>query len=216
MFTGIIEEIGIVRDISMGKKGAKITIDAAEILKDVALGDSISTNGVCLTVTKYSKSKFTVDVMGETIRRSNLGYLKKGDKVNLERALALGGRFGGHIVSGHIDGIGTITEFKKEGNSIWITIDANTEILNNVVLKGSIAIDGVSLTVADVNDSAFKVCVIPHTQSETILILKRAGDKVNLECDVIAKYVEKLLNVKTNKVEKKNIDIDFLKENGFY
>ncbi|OOB75681.1 riboflavin synthase subunit alpha [Clostridium haemolyticum] len=216
MFTGIVEEIGIINIISMTKDFAKITIDAKEILKDVSLGDSISTNGVCLTVTEYNRNNFTVDVMGETIRRSNLSSLKRGDKVNLERALALGGRFGGHIVSGHIDGIGTIKNFKHEANAIWITIEASEEILKNIVFKGSIAIDGVSLTVAYVDREVFKVCIIPHTQSETILTSKKTGDKVNLECDVIAKYVEKLLQVKNNETKKKSIDINFLKENGFY
>ncbi|KGM94769.1 riboflavin synthase subunit alpha [Clostridium botulinum C/D str. DC5] len=190
--------------ISMTKNSARITIDAEKILKDVSLGDSISTNGVCLTVTDYSCNKFTVDVMGETLRRSNLDSLKKGDKVNLERALALGGRFGGHIVSGHIDGVGTIKNFHHEANAIWITIEASEKILKNIVFKGSIAIDGVSLTVAYVNNEEFKVCIIPHTQSETTLISKKSGDKVNLECDVIAKYVEKLLQVKKNETKKKD------------
>ncbi|MCD3292201.1 riboflavin synthase, partial [Clostridium botulinum C/D] len=150
------------------------------------------------------------------IRRSNLDSLKRGDKVNLERALALGGRFGGHIVSGHIDGVGTIKNFQHEANAIWITIEASEEILKNIVFKGSIAIDGVSLTVADIDNEIFKVCIIPHTQSETTLTSKKSGDKVNLECDVIAKYVEKLLQVKNNETKKKSIDINFLKENGFY
>jgi len=216
MFTGIVEEIGTINSIFQNRENARIKIDANKVLEDVNLGDSICTNGVCLTVTEYDSKSFTVDVMGETLRRSNLGELKKGDKVNLERALALGGRFGGHIVSGHIDGVGVIKEFSNEGNSIWISIETSNDILKSIVFKGSITIDGVSLTVAYVDDDIFKVCIIPHTQSETILTSKKIGNKVNLECDVIAKYIEKLLMVQEKQEKKKTIDIDFLKENGFF
>lgn len=216
MFTGIVEEIGTINSIFQNRENARIKIDANKVLEDVNLGDSICTNGVCLTVTEYDSKSFTVDVMGETLRRSNLGELKKGDKVNLERALALGGRFGGHIVSGHIDGVGVIKEFANEGNAIWISIETSNDILKSIVFKGSITIDGVSLTVAYVDDDIFKVCIIPHTQSETILTSKKTGNKVNLECDVIAKYIEKLLMVQEKQEKKKTIDIDFLKENGFF
>lgn len=216
MFTGIVEEIGTINSIFQNRENARIKIDANKVLEDVNLGDSICTNGVCLTVTEYDSKSFTVDVMGETLRRSNLGELKKGDKVNLERALALGGRFGGHIVSGHIDGVGVIKEFANEGNAIWISIETSNDILKSIVFKGSITIDGVSLTVAYVDDDIFKVCIIPHTQSETILTSKKTGNKVNLECDVIAKYIEKLLMVQEKQENKKTIDIDFLKENGFF
>ncbi|KGN02308.1 riboflavin synthase subunit alpha [Clostridium novyi A str. 4570] len=216
MFTGIVEEIGTINSIFQNRENARIKIDANKVLEDVNLGDSICTNGVCLTVTEYDSKSFTVDVMGETLRRSNLGELKKGDKVNLERALALGGRFGGHIVSGHIDGVGVIKEFSNEGNAIWISIETSNDILKSIVFKGSITIDGVSLTVAYVDDDIFKVCIIPHTQSETILTSKKTGNKVNLECDVIAKYIEKLLMVQEKQEKKKTIDIDFLKENGFF
>ena len=216
MFTGIVEEIGTINSIFQNRENARIKIDANKVLEDVNLGDSICTNGVCLTVTEYDSKSFTVDVMGETLRRSNLGELKKGDKVNLERALALGGRFGGHIVSGHIDGVGVIKEFSNEGNAIWISIETSNDILKSIVFKGSITIDGVSLTVAYVDDDIFKVCIIPHTQSETILTSKKTGNKVNLECDVIAKYIEKLLMVQEKQENKKTIDIDFLKENGFF
>ncbi len=216
MFTGIVEEIGTINSIFQNRENARIKIDANKVLEDVNLGDSICTNGVCLTVTEYDSKSFIVDVMGETLRRSNLGELKKGDKVNLERALALGGRFGGHIVSGHIDGVGVIKEFSNEGNAIWISIETSNDILKSIVFKGSITIDGVSLTVAYVDDDIFKVCIIPHTQSETILTSKKTGNKVNLECDVIAKYIEKLLMVQEKQEKKKTIDIDFLKENGFF
>lgn len=215
MFTGIVEEIGVINTIIMGIKSARIKISANKILEDVKLGDSISTNGVCLTVTEFNNSSFIVDVMAETMRRSNLGNLQKGDKVNLERALAVGDRLGGHLVSGHIDGVGTIKEFKREDNAIWVSIESSLEILKYVVLKGSIAIDGVSLTVAYVDDKVFKVSIIPHTQDETTLIKKNVGDRVNLECDMLGKYIEKFLGNREASSYKKGIDENFLKENGF-
>ncbi|MBE6043942.1 riboflavin synthase [Clostridium thermopalmarium] len=215
MFTGIVEEIGKVDTVVIGRKSARIKIHAKKVLEDVKLGDSISTNGVCLTVTEFDDSSFTVDVMAETMRRSNLGNLQKGSMVNLERALKIGDRLGGHIVSGHIDGVGVINELKREDNAIWVSIGAPLEILRYVVLKGSIAIDGVSLTVAYVDDNEFKVSVIPHTQEETTLTHKKVGDKVNLECDMIGKYIEKLLVSREISSCKRGIDEDFLRENGF-
>ncbi|KYH29640.1 riboflavin synthase [Clostridium colicanis] len=215
MFTGIVEEIGKVDTVVIGRKSARIKIHAKKVLEDVKLGDSISTNGVCLTVTEFDDSSFTVDVMAETMRRSNLGNLQKGSMVNLERAFKIGDRLGGHIVSGHIDGVGVINELKREDNAIWVSIGAPLEILRYVVLKGSIAIDGVSLTVAYVDDNEFKVSVIPHTQEETTLTHKKVGDKVNLECDMIGKYIEKLLVSREISSCKRGIDEDFLRENGF-
>lgn len=218
MFTGIVEEIGVIESILLGSDSARIKINAKKVLQDVKLGDSISTNGVCLTVTEFSSKSFTVDVMAETMRRSGLGSLKKGDKVNLERALAVGDRLGGHLVSGHIDGTGTIKNLQREDNAIWITIGTSPDILRYIVLKGSIAIDGVSLTVAYVDNKAFKVSIIPHTQDETTLTKKSTGEKVNLECDMIGKYIEKFIYEKeaqANNKDKKSVDIEFLKENGF-
>ncbi|MGG7076502.1 riboflavin synthase [Clostridium sardiniense] len=217
MFTGIIEEIGEIQSIKKGDKSSRLSIKANKVLRDTKIGDSISTNGVCLTVTSISSSKFEADVMAETLRKSNLGDLKPLDKVNLERALSIKGRLGGHIVSGHIDGVGKILSFTKEDNSVWITIKAPFEILKYVVLKGSIAIDGVSLTVAYVDDEIFKVSIIPHTGEETILLKKKVGETVNLECDVIGKYVEKLLKLdgKKTEVKENTITEDFLKNNGF-
>jgi riboflavin synthase len=215
VFTGIVEEIGRVDTVVIGRKSARIKIHAEKVLEDVKLGDSISTNGVCLTVTEFNDSSFTVDVMAETMRRSNLGNLQKGNKINLERALKVGDRLGGHIVSGHIDGVGVINELKREDNAIWVSIGAPLEILKYVVLKGSIAIDGVSLTVAYVDDNEFKVSVIPHTQEETTLTHKKVGDKVNLECDMIGKYIEKLLVSREISSCKSGIDENFLRENGF-
>ncbi|WP_326512053.1 riboflavin synthase [Clostridium intestinale] len=215
MFTGIVEEIGTVVDFEASQNILRIKVQASKVLEETYLGDSISTNGVCLTVTGIGKNHFYADVMGETVRRSNLGTLKKGDKVNLERAMAANSRFGGHIVSGHIDGKGKITSYEKEGNAVWITIDTGKEVLKYIVEKGSIAIDGISLTVAYVDEKKFKVSIIPHTSEETTLLKKKIGEEVNLECDVIGKYVEKLLGFNKKNDEKKSITMDFLINNGF-
>jgi riboflavin synthase len=215
VFTGLVEEIGKIESIIKSEKSAKIIIKANKVLKEIMLGDSIATNGVCLTVTSFESGKFTVDVMAETIRRSNLKGLSPGDEVNLERALRLGDRLGGHIVSGHIDGTGIIMSYEKEDNAIWVSISASPEILKYIVQKGSIAIDGVSLTVAYVDESIFKVSIIPHTKEMTTLLRKKVGDEVNLECDMIGKYIEKLLGSKEQAPVKKGIDFDFLSANGF-
>ena len=193
MFTGIIEEIGKIKRVSISGKSGSLEIGASKVLSGTKVGDSIAVNGVCLTVTSLSASGFTADVMAETLRRSSLGSLSAGSGVNLERAMAADGRFGGHIVSGHIDGTGTISKMQKEENAVWVHIKAAAEILNLIVEKGSIAIDGISLTVAGVNESEFSVSVIPHTAEETTLLSKKAGDLVNLENDIIGKYVQKLL-----------------------
>lgn len=215
MFTGLIEEIGKVEAVVKAAKSAEITIRAHRVLEGVRLGDSICTNGVCLTVTSFGRERFTVDVMAETMRRSNLGRLSSGSEVNLERALSLGDRLGGHMVSGHIDGTGEIIAYEKEDNAVWITIAASSELLRYIVEKGSIAIDGVSLTVAYVDDEVFKVSIIPHTKEMTTLLKKKINDVVNLECDIIGKYVEKLLGAKDEIPVKKGIDLNFLSENGF-
>jgi riboflavin synthase len=214
MFTGLIEEIGEIQNIIKSVKSARILIKAKVILDGVKLGDSISTNGVCLTVTGYTAGNFTVDAMAETLRRSNLKHLTAGDKVNLERALRAGDRLGGHMVSGHIDGTGTITSYEREDNAVWVTILAEPEILKYIVHKGSIAIDGVSLTVAYIDEHVFKVSIIPHTRDLTMLLKKKAGDEVNLECDMIGKYIEKLLSVKESEI-KSGIDTEFLSRHGF-
>lgn len=193
MFTGIIEEIGILSNIKRGTSSAQLTIRASKVLEDVHLGDSIATNGVCLTVTNFTSTDYTVDVMHETLNRSSLGTLQIGSKVNLERAMQAGGRFGGHIVSGHIDGTGTINRIQRDDNAIWYTIQAPPSIMHYIIEKGSITIDGISLTVASVTADSFQVSIIPHTASETTLSLRRIGDIVNLENDCIGKYVEKLL-----------------------
>lgn len=217
MFTGLIEEIGIIQGVKKGEKSSVISIKASKVLDKTILGDSICMNGVCITVTNINGDIFEADIMAETLRKSNIGKLSIGSQVNLERALNLGSRLGGHIVSGHIDGIGEIISLVKEDNAKWITIKASSDILKYIVTKGSIAIDGISLTVAYVDNEVFKVSIIPHTGKETTLLNKKIGETVNLECDVVGKYVEKFLNLKNTNLElkKDSIDETFLKENGF-
>lgn len=195
MFTGIVEEKGCIRGIRPGAKSCILTIEGNIIFGDLRVGDSVAVNGVCLTATSIKGHLFTADVMRETLERSSLGALRAGSHVNLERAMALNGRFGGHIVSGHIDGTGTITGIEKDDNAIWYTIQAPRSLMRYIVEKGSIAIDGISLTVAKITGSTFSVSIIPHTAEETILSEKKTGDVVNLENDVISKYVEKLLGL---------------------
>lgn len=220
MFTGLIEEVGEINSISKSTKSAQISIYASHILNDVKTGDSIAVNGVCLTVTDFSRNKFSVDAMPETLRRSNLGNLKKGSKVNLERAMCAGGRLGGHIVSGHIDETGKVKSIEKEDIATWITIEASSNVLKYVVLKGSITLDGVSLTVADVGQNYFKVSIIPHTKEETTLLEKNVGDEINIECDIIAKYLEKLFKFEDksedkSETNKSSISESMLREAGF-
>ena len=196
MFTGIVEEKGIIRSLNINGSSGTIRIESRKVLEGTSIGDSIAVNGICLTVTSMGDGFFTADVMAETVRRSSLGILSQGSEVNLERAMAANGRFGGHIVSGHIDGTGTVRSLVREENAIWVTIETPPEILKYIVHKGSICIDGISLTVASVGSDNFKVSVIPHTGSETTLLSKRPGSPVNLENDIIAKYVERLMNYK--------------------
>lgn len=212
MFTGIIEEVGTVQTIQNGGNSSFIKVKAEKILEDIHIGDSIAVNGVCLTVTDYSKEMFCADVMNETLRRSSLGSLKNGSPVNLERAMSANGRFGGHIVSGHIDGTGNISSVKNDGIAIWYTINTIPEIMDYIIEKGSIAIDGISLTVAKVSENDFSVSIIPHTAQQTILSYKKAGDIVNLENDIVGKYIKKFINPDN---KKSNINMNFLAENGF-
>lgn len=216
MFTGLVEEVGNVKGIMDGAKSSKIIIHCVKIMNGIKLGDSIAVNGVCLTVTGFTKEDFTVDVMAETLRKTNLGSLKKGSSVNLERALQLGERFGGHIVSGHIDDRGKIVSKLEEDIATWVKIKINKNLLRYIVDKGSVAVDGISLTVAQTEDDYFMVSLIPHTKGETTLHHKKIGEEVNIECDVIGKYVEKLM-IKSDEEnsDKRGITTDFLKENGF-
>lgn len=215
MFTGIIEEVGSVKLIQKGSVSSFIQINADTVLSDTHIGDSIAVNGVCLTVTDLTENSFKADVMNETLSRSSLGLLKPGSPVDLERAMSAQGRFGGHIVSGHIDGTGVISSVKQDGIALWYTINTDDGILRYIVEKGSIAIDGISLTVASVTTNDFSVSIIPHTTSQTVLSFKKEGDMVNLENDIIGKYVERLLKYDETKSEKSRITMDFLAKNGF-
>lgn len=215
MFTGIVEELGTVRSVRRGPHSSVLSISAKEVLSDLKVGDSVAVNGVCLTATTVDSGGFTADVMHETLNRSSLGALKAGSHVNLERAMAANGRFGGHIVSGHIDGTGTITALKQDDNALWYTVSAPPALLRYIVEKGSVAIDGVSLTVAAVGESWFSISAIPHTVAVTLLGEKGVGDVVNLENDVIGKYVEKLLRPRTQEAAKSSLTLEFLAEHGF-
>jgi riboflavin synthase len=211
MFTGIIEETGKVKNIVRGVRSISLEIEAEKVLEDTKVGDSIATNGVCLTVTSMGRTAFCADAMPETMRMTNLGGLKPGDKVHLERALTLSSRLGGHLLAGHVDGTGRIVNVEKEDTAIWLTVSAAPVVLKYIVNKGSVALDGVSLTVAYVDESVFKVSIIPHTQQVTLLTAKRSGDMVNIENDMMVRYVEKLLG----KQEHPGMSLEFLVENGF-
>lgn len=214
MFTGLIEEVGKVLDIVVKNDIWTITIECEKIVNNISIGDSVAVNGVCLTVKEFNSNSFKVDVMAETIRKTNIEFLKIDSKVNLERALRVGDRLGGHMVSGHIDGIGVIEGFEKEGDAIQVSVSATGGILKYVVYKGSVAIDGISLTVNYVDDEIFKVSIIPHTKEVTTLTKKKVKDLVNIECDVVGKYIEKFLKYKDVEDES-SIDMKLLKENGF-
>lgn len=216
IFTGIIEELGVVKSIAINGASGCITIKAKKVLEGTQLGDSIAVNGTCLTVTSINSDGFSADVMAETVKRTSLSQVGKGDLVNLERAMILNGRFGGHIVSGHIDGTGTITKYTKEENAIWVTIKAPDEILDLIVEKGSICIDGISLTVATVSDQDFQVSIIPHTAKETTLIHKKVGSLVNLENDIVGKYIKKLMENNQEEQAKKasGLTMEKLEEYG--
>ena len=215
MFTGIVEEMGVLRSVRRGAQSAVLSIGAETVLSDLKIGDSVAVNGVCLTATTVDAGGFTADVMHETLNRSSLGALVPGSPVNLERAMAANGRFGGHMVAGHIDGTGTITARRQDDNAVWYTVSAAPSLLRYIVEKGSIAIDGISLTVASVAADRFSVSVIPHTAAVTVLGRKRPGDTVNLETDIIGKYVEKLLRPAADTAPKGGISLEFLMENGF-
>ncbi len=221
MFTGIVEETGKLLGLEQSGSAAKIKIAASLVLDGTKIGESIAVNGVGLTATDIAQNFFVADVMPETLRRSNLGTLKNGNTVNLERAMPCGGRFGGHIVSGHIDGIGKISMIQNEANAIWFYISAPSEILKLIVPKGSVALDGISLTVAKVDSAQFAVSVIPHTQAQTNLLFKKSGDIVNIENDIIGKYIQKLFgqnDFSSDDLRQKNeekITEDFLRKNNF-
>ncbi|HHV65513.1 MAG TPA: riboflavin synthase [Peptococcaceae bacterium] len=214
MFTGIIEELGTVRKLASLNNSARLTLEAVKVLEGTQIGDSIAVNGVCLTVTEIAQNHFSVDIMFETLRKTNLGDLKTGNKVNLERALQLQSRLGGHLVSGHVDGIGIITALREVGIAKFYNITASPDLVSYLIPKGSIAIDGISLTIVDVGEDNFSVSLIPHTQANTTLGLKGPGSKVNLETDLIGKYVAKFLNREKPTTQNK-ITYSFLAEHGF-
>lgn len=215
MFTGIVEELGCVSTVKRGNQSSVIIIKAKKVLEDVAIGDSIAVNGVCLTAKSFDATTFQADVMNETFQRSNLGKLKPGDAVNLERAMLAGGRFGGHMVAGHVDDTGVITNMKRDDNAIWFTISANEKILHYCVEKGSITIDGISLTIADMGDDYLKISVIPHTMEQTNLGKKRIGDLVNLENDMVGKYIEKFVTKETKESQECELTQEMLFQAGF-
>ncbi|RXT15231.1 riboflavin synthase [Ammoniphilus sp. CFH 90114] len=212
MFTGIIEELGVIQGIKRGGEWMVLTIGASIVLKDVQLGDSIAVNGVCLTVTSFSSREFTVDVMPETFHKTSLSDIQVGSKVNLERAMAAGGRFGGHFVSGHVDGTGKIVSKTSYGNAVLFEIKAPEQLLHYMIPKGSVTIDGISLTILDVSSDRFSVSIIPHTLEMTILQHKGMGATVNLECDMIGKYIEKFI---TTRKPTSKLTEAFLSEHGF-
>ncbi|PDY48974.1 riboflavin synthase [Bacillus pseudomycoides] len=213
MFTGIVEELGTVSNIRQSGEAMKLTIAANTILSDVKLGDSIAVNGICLTVTSFTASSFTVDAMPETVRATSLRMLGTSSKVNLERAMAANGRFGGHFVTGHIDGIGTILNKKQHYNAIYYKIGIPDDLLRYCLQKGSIAVDGTSLTIFDIDESSITISLIPHTVSESIIGKKAAGDIVNIECDMIGKYIERFISQPTKRST--SVTESFLQENGF-
>lgn len=215
MFTGIIEEVGTIHTVSLTKDGGDLVIAAKTVLEHTKLGDSIAVNGVCLTVTTLHPHGFTAFVMAESLRRTNLGSLKRGGQVHLERAMSADGRFGGHIVTGHIDGTGTLLSKKQEGDAVVLTIGASSEIIAGIVEKGSIAMDGTSLTVMDVGKDSFRVGIIPHTGGHTALLTRPIGYVLNLETDVIGKYIQKFLQKTESAPKKSTLSMDFLRENGF-
>lgn len=216
MFTGIVEEIGKIKNISFNGTTNVLTVKASKVLEDANIGDSIAVNGICLTVTRLYSDSFDVDVMPETMNRTYIKAFSTGEEVNLERAMAANGRFGGHTVTGHIDGLGTITNITNDQNAIWYTIATEEEILYYIVEKGSVALDGISLTVAYVDDTSFKVSIIPHTKSSTILKNKKVGDMINIENDIYGKYVHKFISKQQEETKtKSSITEDFLRKHGF-
>ncbi len=215
MFTGLVEEMGKIERISTQGEGKRMRISAEKVLEETKIGDSIAVNGACLTVTQIDEGGFAVDLSPETLRRSNLGDLSPGDMVNLERPMRLSDRLGGHLVLGHVDEVGTIRSIAREGESVVMAVQVSPEGMRYIVEKGSVCIDGVSLTIAAIRDNtSFEVALIPHTLKVTTLGLKGPGGRVNVEYDIIGKYVEKLLTLKEDQ-DKRGVTIEFLREHGF-
>ena len=212
MFTGIIEELGTIRRVDLAGGGLRLGVEAKRVVEDLRPGDSISLNGVCLTVVESGPLSFTVEAVEETLRRTTLGELRVGDRVNLERALRLSDRLGGHLVTGHIDGVGHIQALRPEGNSTRFYIEVPQDMVPYLIVKGSVAVDGVSLTVVDIEDSRFSVSIIPFTAQNTTFGLRRVGDRVNIELDLIGKYVARLMQLGQGG---QGITEDWLREMGY-
>jgi len=216
MFTGIVEELGTVSKIKVTNNSMQLTLAAKNILVEVKLGDSIAVNGVCLTVTAYTDKDFSVDVMPETLKATTLGKLQQGAKVNLERALAIGGRLGGHFVSGHVDGIGIIQKVEPLANAIYYMVKLDSDLLHYCMNKGAIAVDGTSLTIFGIDGDIITLSLITHTLNHSVLGLAKVGDQVNIECDMLAKYVANLLFAKSDGLQvPTKLDQEFLIRNGF-
>ncbi|QHZ47486.1 riboflavin synthase [Bacillus sp. NSP9.1] len=215
MFTGIIEEVGTILDLKKAGNAMSLVIQSNIVTEDVKLGDSIAVNGVCLTVNDFKKGQFTADVMLETLKATSLGTLKKGSAVNLERAMAANGRFGGHMVSGHVDGTATIVRIEKAENAVYYDLKLEPALAKMLVIKGSIAVDGVSLTIFGLTEDQVTVSLIPHTLDETIFPEKKVGSIVNIECDMIGKYIYRFLHQQNQEQQTPTITAAFLKENGF-
>jgi len=215
MFTGIIEEIGTLSRIERGASFCHLTIHATKVLEDCKAGDSIAVNGICLTVTRLNSDSLVADVMAETMRRTNLENLRVGDKLNLERSLRVSDRLGGHMVAGHVDGVGTITHLRSEDIATLMTVSVPPSLIKYIAVKGSVCVDGVSLTVTDVSSSSFQVSLIPFSKENTNLGLKRAGNSVNIEVDMLARYIERLISYSEENSTDSNIDQEFLRRHGF-
>ena len=217
MFTGLVEELGKVKGMIHGASSVKLTISASLVIEDMKIGDSIAVNGTCLTVVAFGDTWFTADVMPETVKSTVLASFTMGDIVNLERTMKVGDRFGGHIVSGHVDGVGVIIQKEKNDNAIIVKVKAGTEVMRYIVKKGSITIDGISLTIVEYDQDWFTVSLIPHSAAMTTLGFKKVGNRVNLEADVIGKYVEKLLGLQVPQAENKTskLNANFLQQHGF-
>ncbi len=215
MFTGIIEEVGTIRSVQRGRDSEIVTVSASKVLEGTKIGDSIAVNGICLTVTSLSDGAFSADVMHETLNRSSLKGASVGTKVNLERAMPADGRFGGHIVSGHVDGTGSITSIRRDDNAVWFAVRPAAGLMRYIVEKGSVALDGISLTVAKVTPETFSVSIIPHTLDQTVLSHRKVGDDINIETDIIGKYVEHLLKKDEAPAGRSGITEEFLERYGF-
>ena len=216
MFTGIIEEVGSIKKISSSGDKRSFTMECSKILDGVRKGDSIAVNGVCLTVNSFGEKHFVADVMNETVKASIFKWSKEGDAVNLERALSMGDRLGGHIITGHIDCVGQVKKKFRDGNAVKYQIEFPSEFMNRVVNKGSIGIDGISLTIMEIKNNTFTISIIPTTSQDTIISIKESGDWVNLEFDIIGKYVERILGTQNIlNQSKSNINMSFLNKNGF-